>query len=265
MNQPTLSVIIPTHLRPVLLTRALESINRQVNREQLEVVVVSDVTDRKTDEVCASLLSRRDIFVRRNGSPGPAASRNLALKLAQGRFVMFLDDDDAWQPDFCADLFNRLPEITGGLSYFNCMVVKESRPPDGPIQLAEQALDLRHALTQEVFVKNQIHMSCFLFERQLLSGLAFDTSMRGYEDWDFMLSVLERSAASHVPIACSYIHEVDDITTDRRGSSPGATDLNAVIDYLYVYRRHAAPTPEVQAKRRALLDSVGLFLPQALL
>jgi hypothetical protein len=58
---------------------------------------------------------------------------------------------------------------------------------------------------------------------------------------------------------------VDDATTDRRGSSPGAKDSNAILDYLYVYRRHASPSAEIQMKRKLLLDSVDLKLQIELL
>jgi GalNAc5-diNAcBac-PP-undecaprenol beta-1,3-glucosyltransferase len=265
MSLPVISLIIPTHLRPVLLKRALESINAQTQRSQVEVIVVSDAADQGTDQVCAELLGKGDIYVRRNGTAGPSASRNLGLKLANGRFVMFLDDDDAWQPVFLPTLFEKLPLINGSVSYFNCTVIKESRPPSGPILLGEIALDLSQTLSQEVFIKNQVHMSCFLFSRHLLAGLEFDTTMRGYEDWDYLLAVLEREMAVHLPIPCSYVHEVDDATTDRRGSSSGAKGSNAILDYLYVYRRHAAPSLDIQRKRKEFLDAVNLSLHQELL
>jgi GalNAc5-diNAcBac-PP-undecaprenol beta-1,3-glucosyltransferase len=262
---PLITLIIPTHLRPVLLQRALASVNAQTHRDRLEIIVISDAVDPATEQVCGALLERGDIFVRRNGQAGPSASRNLGLQLAKGRFVMFLDDDDAWQAGFVEALLAQLPHFSGSAAYFNCTVVKESRPATGPVKLGESALDMSQKLNDAVFVKNQVHMSCYLFSRHLLSGLEFDASMRGYEDWDFILAALKREMAVHLPIACSLVHEVDDSTTDRRGSNAGAKDRNAVIDYLYVYRRHAAPSPEVLAQRKSLLDSVGLDLPQELL
>jgi GalNAc5-diNAcBac-PP-undecaprenol beta-1,3-glucosyltransferase len=264
-SSPLITLIIPTHLRPLLLRRALESVNAQPHRDRLEVIVVSDAADLATEQVCNALLGKGDIFVRRNGLVGPSASRNLGLQLAQGRFVMFLDDDDAWQAGFTEALVAQLPQLSGSVAFFNCTVVKESRPATGPIKLGETALDTSKMLSEAVFVKNQIHMSCYLFSRHLLSGLEFDASMRGYEDWDFILAVLKRERAIHMPIACSLVHEVDDVTTDRRGSSAGAIDHNAIIDYLYVYRRHSAPHAETRGQRKALLDSVGLDLPQELL
>ena len=89
----------------------------------------------------------------------------------------------------------------------------------------------------------------------------FDCSMRAYEDWDFILNFHKEIFPVHIPIVCSNIFEVDDETTDRRGSSADALNFNAVIDYLYVYRRHQSPNEEIRSTRKALLDSVGLVLP----
>ena len=265
INSPLISVIIPTHLRPMLLKRALESINGQYLRSQIEVIVVSDVIDGATDEECQSLLGMNDIYMRRNGEPGPSASRNIALKLARGKYVMFLDDDDAWHPLFTEALQEFLPKFNAQLAYMNCLVIKESRLESGPIKLSESFLDLNGMLTSHVFVKNQVHMSCYLFSRSLITDMQFDLSMRAYEDWDFQLSVIEKEFPIHIPILSSCVYEVDDETSDRRGASDNAKNFNAVLDYLYVYRRHKAPSEEIQIDRQNLLNSVGLNLFPSLL
>ena len=104
MLLPYLSVIIPTHRRATLLSRALLSINAQLSRLEIEVIVVSDVLDIDTDSVCQILLTANDFYVRRGGKPGPSESRNLGLKIAKGRYVMFLDDDDSWDDKFISSI-----------------------------------------------------------------------------------------------------------------------------------------------------------------
>ena len=265
MLTPYLSVIIPTHNRSNLLRRALVSINNQIRRDLIEIIVVSDMPDDETDETCFELLGDNDIYIKRNGIKGPSRSRNLGLKIANGKNIMFLDDDDSWTDQFMEDLFSSSDLGRSEIIYFNCNIIKESRSRNGPIKISESFLDTSGRLTLDVFVKNQVHMSCFIFSKGILHGLEFDESMRAYEDWDFQLSAFERQFPIHQPITCSNIYEVDDDTSDRRGSSISATDLNAPIDYLYVYRRHTAPTDELRSKRKNLLDCVNLVLPVDLL
>lgn len=252
------SVIVPTHKRPQLLERALSSITQQMSPVPFEVIVISDITDEGTDKVCRNLLSSNDTYIRRSGSSGPSASRNVGLLLAQGRYILFLDDDDAWHPNLLAQLYNQAAIQRGRPVYFNCSVVKESRLPEGPVTLSETVLNLEGRLMHDVFVKNQVHMSCLAYPRPILDGLLFDTHMRAYEDWDFQLAAYAREWPQHVPVLGSRIFEVDDATTDRRGQSQAAHDFNAPLDYLYVYRRRAAPTEGLQHARAALLQQVGL-------
>jgi len=261
LSKPLISVIIPTHSRPLYLRRAIESINLQTFRDKIEVIVVSDCHDSETCLVANSLLCQHDIYIRRNGINGPSASRNIGLGVAKGSFLMFLDDDDSWHPDFSRNLFDCLPHHNYPISYMNSLVIKESRLPTGPVFLNENFLDVNDLLDINVFLKNQIHMSSFLFSSYIISDLQFDTHMRAYEDWDFQLFAIERYFPKHIPILSSCIYEVDDQTSDRRGASTNAKDFNAVLDYLYVYRRHAAPTTEITFKRKELLKSCGLDIP----
>jgi len=264
-KQPFFSVIIPTHRRPTLLKRALESIKAQGQDDAIEIVVISDIQDLNTDLVCNAHLGPGDIYIRRNGTPGPSESRNLGLSIASGQNVLFLDDDDAWHPGLASHLSECIKKNPGLPLYFNCTVVKESRAGQSPTILSEVFLNLEKSLTQAVYVKNQVHMSCFSFPRLILKDLFFDKTMRAYEDWDFLLSVFDRQFPVHVGILGSRVFEVDDQTSDRRGNSAPAKDFNAVLDYLYVYRRHPGVTDEIRESRRSLLMSVGLNLAKELM
>ena len=261
---PLFSVIIPTHRRAGLLARALTSIAQQTLSSSHEIIVISDCEDENTEVVCRKWLKSTDTYVRRSGTPGPSLSRNLGINMAKGEVVLFLDDDDAWHPELLAFLKESKELRQGHPVYFNCTIVKESREAGGIKKHSEILLNTHGLLTSDVFVKNQVHMSCFATPRVLLHDLRFDPYMRAYEDWDFLLFLFERKMPKHLNILGSQVHEVDDDTTDRRGSSQSANDHNAIIDYLYVYRRHPA-SRDLQHKRAALLATAGLNLPPELL
>lgn len=265
MNNPLISVIIPTHSRSTYLKRAIDSINSQHYRDKIEIILISDQIDMGTDLVAHDALRSSDIYIRRNGEKGPALSRNIGLNLARGNYVMFLDDDDAWDHNFTKNVFDHKLIQSHNIWYMDCLIIKESRTNLGPIKLGETALSTRHLLNYFIYVKNQVHMSCFLFNRNILKNIYFDNKLRAYEDWDFLLSVIDREMPVHLPILCSHVYEVDDHTTDRRGSSSQATDFNAVLDYLKIYRDHVINIDEIKISRQALLKSVGLEIDKNLL
>lgn len=261
MNDQTfLTIIVPTHRRAHLLRRTLKSIKEQSFKD-VQVIVVSDVQDLPTLEACHELLDPGDTFVKRAGTPGPSESRNLALQLAVGKFVMFIDDDDAYQLGALEQVFRWLTTHLVDVVFFNCTVVNERRTDGEPIYLGESEVDLAGRYSDDLFVKNSIHMSCIAFPRHRLTGIRFDPHMRAYEDWDFMLAAMKGASVSHVPLTATRVHEVHDESTDRRGASASARDFNAVVDYLYVYRRHPAPHAAIQEKRRQLLLACKLDVP----
>ncbi len=88
------SIIIPTHDRPELLQRAVESA-RRAGRE-VEIVVVDDGSRDQTSAVCASL--RDIVYVRLEERRGVGYARAAGIAASSGTYISFLDDDDARLP-----------------------------------------------------------------------------------------------------------------------------------------------------------------------
>jgi glycosyltransferase involved in cell wall biosynthesis len=93
MHKPLLSIIIPTHNRPQLVTYAVKSALEQT-MDDLEVIVVDDASTQ-----AIYLPSHPQLRVIRLSQPhGGAGTRNVGLEAAVGRWVTFLDDDDRLLP-----------------------------------------------------------------------------------------------------------------------------------------------------------------------
>ena len=92
-------VIIPTHNRPDLLRNAIASVLCQTAGD-LEVFVIDDASS--TDDAERVVRAYRDDrlnYIRLSRSHGPAAARNIGLRLVTAPYVAFLDDDDEWLPE----------------------------------------------------------------------------------------------------------------------------------------------------------------------
>src|ERR1700712_2010067 len=97
-DMPLVSAVIPTHRRPHLVIRAIESVLRQTYL-RVEVIVVIDGLDTETREVVERLNAPSVICIETGGKVGPAEARNIGVRLARGKFIALLDDDDEWTPD----------------------------------------------------------------------------------------------------------------------------------------------------------------------
>jgi glycosyltransferase involved in cell wall biosynthesis len=92
------SVIIPTHDRAAVITRAVDSVLSQEGPE-LEVIVVDDGSTDGTRQVVESHYGddARVTYLFQEQS-GVAGARNTGLARARGDLVGFLDSDDVWRP-----------------------------------------------------------------------------------------------------------------------------------------------------------------------
>lgn len=94
MPVPKVSIIIPTHSRPQLLRRAIESARKAGT--DVEVIVVDDASVDETAEICRNLEGIR--YVRLDHRQGVAGARNVGILASSAEMVAFLDDDDLRLP-----------------------------------------------------------------------------------------------------------------------------------------------------------------------
>jgi len=246
---PTFSILIPTHRRAQRLRRCLESLQAQTFTDY-QIIVVSDIGDAESAAVAEACLRDGDCFVRRHGNPGPAASRNLALALAQGERVLFLDDDDIFQPQFLTQVASCLPALSAtDIVYTNFEVIHE----DGSGQeLKREAIDVGPYPWWWVYVKNFIPNNCVVYPRQVLQDVRFDTVV-AYEDWDFLLAAARHGALRHLPIYGPGVYKNQ--AEDSRGDSNNSRLLEC---YIHIYNKYPPVLPEVERQRAQLFASIGV-------
>ena len=96
-NHPAVSVIIPTYNRENLIARSIQSVLCQ-SYEDLEVIVVDDGSEDKTEELVRGLNDERIKYIRLEENKGAGAARNVGIQESIGEFIAFQDSDDEWLP-----------------------------------------------------------------------------------------------------------------------------------------------------------------------
>lgn len=258
---PFFSIVMATHLRPALLRRALQSLRAQTFSD-FEVIVVADALDAETGAVAAELLGPNDSFVKRAGDPGPAISRNVGLQMARGEWVVFLDDDDTFLPHHLQTVATQAQSpTTAPVLFTDCDIVTEDRNQPGMPPLSRQKAELISKDVNALWVKNFIPNHTLAYRRSLIDGCRFDPHLASLEDWDFLLAVCARAMPAPLANGGVIMHKDYVNPGMRRGTQESSNNSFVVLDFLHIYRRWPAPTPELKVQRKALLQSVGLDLP----
>ena len=199
LGMTDVSVIVPTFNRLELLARALESLAAQtLDASRFEVLVVNDcgmdpgeVVAEFADDLRITLLSTPE-------NSGLAATRNVGIAAATGRYVSFLDDDDCFYPEHLALLLEEADRL-GGETIVYSDAVKLVEDDAGNATLRQMILAPATFSYDRLLLNNYIHAMSPLVPRNALTELGgFDASLRALEDWELWLKLGTRYAFHHV-------------------------------------------------------------------
>lgn len=106
MKNDLITVIIPAYNAQDFIRKSLESVFNQ-SYKNLDIIVVNDGSSDKTCEIVEEYNNVR-LLHKKNG--GLCSARNFGVKNARGKYVVLLDADDYYEPDFIMMLYSHTSE-----------------------------------------------------------------------------------------------------------------------------------------------------------
>jgi len=128
---PFVSLIITAYNEEVVILRKLEeTLKYNYPRNKFEVIVVSDDSDDKTNEIVTGFISSRKTtqpgykFLCVEGRKGKTFCQNYATKQARGEILAFSDSNSQWNPEALLRLVevfkdDKIGYVSGNLVYLN--------------------------------------------------------------------------------------------------------------------------------------------------
>lgn len=195
MKLPLLSIIVPIFNVEQFLPRCLDSILAQEFTDY-ELILVNDGSPDRCDEIMNKYADRdlRITTIYQNNQ-GVSSARNAGLKVAQGKYVGFVDPDDWISPFMYSTVITAMEENSNfdiGIVGFKREINLENQIDDKPMYLNEKCInqiqlasELFHVpLTIGGYVWNKV------FRLDKISSM-FDPQQSMCEDMMFVLKYLE--------------------------------------------------------------------------
>ena len=219
------SIIIPCYNDADFLDQSVKSAIQQ-NYKNKEIILVDDGSNERTKAVIENLRSQVNVVISQENK-GVSAARNAGIKAALGKFILLLDSDDYFEPEFCEKAVQRLQE-------------------DEEVKVVTcYARWFRNSKDYQIFKPTGGDIRAFLFSNATLSNSMFrkedwknaggydEEMLKGFEDWEFFIRMHKDGGKTLV------IPEVLFHYRKRERSKSTVANQNKYHLLEYIYLKHA--------------------------
>ncbi len=192
--RPLISVIIPVYNGRKYLREAVESVARQTLLP-VELILVDDGSFDDSMSLLKDIELPFPVIEIRQENGGQGAARNHGARIAKGKYLAFLDQDDRWYPEHLEKLiqpFSKMKRI--GWVYSNLDEI-DTRGQLVSVSMLK-TLSSKHPktnlidmLSHDMFI---LPSASIILKEAFDSVKGFDTRLRGYEDDDIFLRLFRK-------------------------------------------------------------------------
>ena len=244
-----ITVILPVYNGEKYIRKAVESVLNQTLSE-FELIIVNDGSSDNTLDIINSYQDKR-IKIINQSNQGPGASRNNALDIARGEYIMFLDSDDWFSGDAFEIAYNHISKFRSDFAFFQMINYDNGRVYENDwfnLSSFDESFENR------VFTPPEIDFSIFdlsvgvcqkIYNREFLKEInAYFPEGIYFEDMPFFFYVLLK--AEHISIIKkilyyrrkhngSITHIVDDKFLDTVKAGQILMDIFIKNDWFDIY------------------------------
>ena len=256
---PSISVILPTYGKPLFLSQAVESVQRQTCSDW-ELFVVDDndpdtAARRETEALMARFAGDGRIqYLRHPRNLNGAVARNTGLAQASGEFAAFLDSDDEYLPQRfarCLEAMARAEESVAGV-YTGCEFRR-----GGKTYHVETGVKPGNFLRETLACTFMFCTGSNLFIRKRVADElhGFDGAFLRHQDYEFLARLFRRNALTAIP-------EVLVIKNNENFNVPNVDKMIAIKrQYLDKFAEDIAALPK--AEQNLIFHSQWLAVAEA--
>jgi glycosyltransferase involved in cell wall biosynthesis len=207
-SSAVVSVIIPTFNRARFIASAIQSVLAQTY-QSFEVIVVDDGSTDDTKSIVSEFTDARVHYIYQSNH-GRSNARNHALKVAQGRYIAFLDSDDLYMPGKLAMQVEYLETHSEvGMIYTSAVCVDEDGNRLPHTYEATVSGDIYKHIA--FFTPVTITLPTVVVRKEVFASVGgFDENMHRFEDTDMWRRISKKYSIDALPIYTCELRTHDD-------------------------------------------------------
>ena len=190
---PRISIIIPFYNAEKYIERCLDSVLAQTFTD-FEVICVDDGSKDNTYQILQNYAKKDDrikAYIQENG--GPSAARRNALSKATGKYLMFCDSDDWFEPNMCQTLFEAIEQNDVDVVCCNAQVSdeKDNIQRTDHLEYYINKQNGIHQISNEIIQKTNVLLWNKIWKKSLVDQYQVDfPPCREYDDSCFFMQYM---------------------------------------------------------------------------
>lgn len=189
-NNSLVSVIVRTCGRPAILYETLVSLRKQ-EYKNIEIVIVEDGEPISKKMIDENFNDLNILYYATEKKVGRSKVGNIGMKIANGKYLNFLDDDDLFYPDHVSILANELMKTKYKVAYTTAFETSIEVKSKDPYNYKVKGIAIRHFGEFNLFTlfrKNITPIQSVMFEKEVFENCGgFDQKIDALEDWDLWI------------------------------------------------------------------------------
>lgn len=191
---PLVSVVMPAYNAAAYIREAMESVIGQTVTDW-ELIVIDDCSGDESLEIAHEYAKAdpRITVMRNECNIGVARTRNRAIECSRGRYIAFLDSDDAWYPEKLQRQIQLLDTTGADMAYCSYAIVGSGSTKVRPDYIVPEKIGFNGLLKENV-----ISCSAMLIKAEIVKEIRFNTDFY-HEDYVLGLEILK---AGYTAVGC---------------------------------------------------------------
>lgn len=181
------SIIIPVYNAELYLKRCIDSCINQTYKN-IEIILINDGSKDNSEKIIKTYQDERIVYIHKENS-GVSATRNIGLKIATGKYIMFADADDWYELDAVEQMVNAIEKE-------NCDAIRSNynRVIQSQCYKNSEKIQNNKIIEMDDVISGRINCYVWLIiiNKNALKKAEFDTDLPMMEDTLFFIELLSK-------------------------------------------------------------------------